>query len=129
MKLGFWTLYDVDWTNEEIARRAADLGYQGVDLRVTAPGRTPGIGENLNLQSSLQDIERIKQAFAQAGVEISSLNCYNSSPTTTSRSAFCNFKRKLGLGSTKWGSWYPLAIESTLIWSPPTSTLVPDRVL
>ena len=26
MKLGFWTLYDVDWTNEEIAQRAAALG-------------------------------------------------------------------------------------------------------
>src|SRR4051812_14271072 len=83
VKLAFWTLYDVDWTNDEIARRAAALGYHGVDLRVSARGRDPRIGENISLQSSVEEIERTQQAFAQAGVAISSLNCYNSSPTTT----------------------------------------------
>jgi sugar phosphate isomerase/epimerase len=95
VKLGFWTLYDVDWTNEEIARRAAALGYQGVDLRVTAPGREPGIGENLHLQSSPEDIERTRQAFARAGVEISSLNCYNRSPGTTEGAALAEFEREV----------------------------------
>src|SRR5579864_272340 len=82
MKLGFWTLYDVDWSNEEVARQAAALGYDGVDLRVTRPGRQLGIGENLTLESSIEDIERTRAAFSNAGVEISSLNCYNASPTT-----------------------------------------------
>src|SRR5215813_10112745 len=82
VKLGFWTLYDVDWTNEEIAHRAAALGYHGVDLRVTSLGRETRTGENISLQSSTDEIDRTRQAFAQAGVEISSLNCYNSSPTT-----------------------------------------------
>ena len=63
VKLGFWTLYDVDWTNEEIAQRAAALGYQGVDLRVTSPGKTPGIGENLSLDSSDEEIARTRSAF------------------------------------------------------------------
>ena len=48
MKLGFWTLYDVEWTNEEIAQRAAALGYKGVDLRVVVPGVKLGVGVNLN---------------------------------------------------------------------------------
>jgi sugar phosphate isomerase/epimerase len=95
VKLGFWTLYDVDWTNDEIARKAAALGYQGVDLRVTAPGRTPGIGENLTLQSNTEDIERTKQAFAAANVEISSLNCYNASPTTIDAAAIEPFETQL----------------------------------
>ena len=70
MKFGFWTLYDVAWTNEEIAQRAAALGYQGVDLRVTSPGKTPGIGENLTLDSSEEDIARTRSAFDRADVEI-----------------------------------------------------------
>ncbi|MBV9582578.1 MAG: sugar phosphate isomerase/epimerase [Chloroflexi bacterium] len=95
MKLGFWTLYDVDWTNAEIARKAADLGYQGVDLRVTAPGRNSGMGENLTLQASQQDIDDTKRVFAEAGVEISSLNCYNSSPTTIDTSALAAFESEI----------------------------------
>jgi sugar phosphate isomerase/epimerase len=95
VKLGFWTLYDVDWTNDEIARKAAALGYQGVDLRVTAPGRNPGIGENLTLQSSTEDIERTKQAFAAANVAISSLNCYNASPTSIDAAAIEPFEAQL----------------------------------
>jgi sugar phosphate isomerase/epimerase len=97
VKLGFWTLYDVDWTNEEIAQRAAALGYQGVDLRVTAPGKQPGIGENLSLESSAEDIERTKLAFARAGVEISSLNCYNSSPAAGDTAAFAAFEKEMRL--------------------------------
>ena len=95
MKLGFWTLYDVDWSNEEIAQRAAALGFDGVDLRVTRPGREPGIGENLQLESSTEDIERTKRAFAQARVEISSLNCYNSSPSTIDAAALDSFEQEI----------------------------------
>ena len=83
MKLGFWTLYDVDWTNVEIAQRAAALEYDGVDLRVAAPGKTPGIGDNLSLSSTDQEVARIRDVFAQANVEISSLNCYNDSPSVS----------------------------------------------
>jgi sugar phosphate isomerase/epimerase len=95
VKLGFWTLYDVDWTNEQVAQKAAELGYQGVDLRVTAPGRKPGIGENLTLDSSDAHIERTRQAFARAGVEISSLNCYNSSPSTTGLVELAAFEQEI----------------------------------
>jgi sugar phosphate isomerase/epimerase len=95
MKLGFWALYDVDWSNEEIARRAAALGYQGVDLRVAAPGRPMAVGDNLSLQSSDADVERTKQAFARAGVEISSLNCYNSSPAAADATAYAAFEDEI----------------------------------
>ena len=95
MKLGFWTLYDVDWTNEEIAQRAAALGYHGVDLRVAAPGRDLRIGENVSLQSGADAIESTIQSFARAGVEISSLNCYNSSPTTTDAMALGKFEDEI----------------------------------
>ena len=88
MKLGFWTLYDVDWTNAEIAQRAAALDYDGVDLRVAAPGKAPGIGDNLSLESSDDELASLRDAFARADVEISSLNCYNDSPATGEYAAF-----------------------------------------
>ena len=46
---------------------------------------------------------------------------------TISRSAFCSFRMKLGLASTKWGSWYPRAMASTAIRSPPTSFAMEAR--
>ncbi|HEX8967996.1 MAG TPA: sugar phosphate isomerase/epimerase [Chloroflexota bacterium] len=95
MKLGFWSLYDVDWTNEEIAQRAAALGYDGVDLRVATPGMKPGFGDNLSIESTADDIERTKAAFAGAGVEISSLNCYNASPATGTTAAVASFEKEL----------------------------------
>ena len=95
MKLGFWSLYDVKWTNEEIANRAAALGYDGVDLRVTAPGVEPRVGDNLSLLATDADIARTRQAFARAAVEISSLNCYNSTPSTTDAAAFAAFQNEI----------------------------------
>src|SRR5688572_29470323 len=44
-----------------------------------------------------------------------------SRPTATSTSAFWSLRMKLGLASTKCGSWYPFASGSTVTWSPPTS--------
>src|SRR5512132_833078 len=44
-----------------------------------------------------------------------------------SRSALLSLMTKLGLASTKCGSWYPLAMESTVILSPPTSEAMEAR--
>src|SRR6266542_1512745 len=95
VKLGFWTLYDVDWTNEEIAQRAAALGYQGVDLRVVAPGRTRKVGDNLSLDSTDEEIASTRDAFARANVEISSLNCYNGSPSAADAGAYAAFEKEI----------------------------------
>jgi sugar phosphate isomerase/epimerase len=95
LKLGFWTLYDVDWTNAEIAQRAASLGYQGVDLRVTAPAKQRTIGDNLSLDATDEEIATTRAAFAQANVEISSLNCYNDSPSAADASAYAAFERQI----------------------------------
>ena len=95
MKLGFWTLYDVDWTNEEIAERAAALGYHGVDLRVVAPAATLKIGDNLSLDSTDEEIASTRQAFARANVEISSLNCYNGSPSQGDAAAYAAFEKEM----------------------------------
>jgi sugar phosphate isomerase/epimerase len=95
MKLGFWTLYDVEWTNEEIAQRAATLGYRGVDLRVAAPGVQPGVGVNLSLDSTDAEIASTRQAFARANVEISSLNCYNGSPSVGDAPAYAAFEKEI----------------------------------
>ena len=97
MKLGFWTLYDVDWTNDEIAQRAAALGYQGVDLRVTAPGpgKQRSIGDNLTLDSTDDEIAATSAAFARANVEIASLNCYNDSPSAADAAAYAAFEGQI----------------------------------
>jgi sugar phosphate isomerase/epimerase len=95
VKLGFWTLYDVAWTNEEIAERAAALGYRGVDLRVASPGVEPSVGDNLSLDATDEEIARTRQAFARAQVEISSLNCYNSSPARGDAAAYAALEQEI----------------------------------
>src|SRR5712691_4080654 len=78
MKLSFWTLGMPPWSNAETAKHAAELGLDGVDLRVTrAENGKPADRGNLCLESSEADIEATKKAFASAGVEISSLLLYN----------------------------------------------------
>jgi len=95
VKLGFWTLYDVEWTNAEIAQRASALGYAGVDLRVAAPGVKLGVGDNLSLESTDEQIASTRQAFARANVEISSLNCYNGSPSQGDAAAYAAFEKEI----------------------------------
>src|SRR5438477_2168153 len=78
MKVGFWTLGMPPWSNAETARRAAELGYDGVDLRCTRPenGRPSDFG-NLSIESTEAEVAETRKVFADAGVEISSLLCYN----------------------------------------------------
>src|SRR5262249_56400303 len=45
----------------------------------------------------------------------------------SSRSAERSLTMKLGLGSTKWASWSPEAIDITSAWSPPTSCAIDPR--
>src|SRR5438093_8516704 len=51
----------------------------------------------------------------------------SSRPTAFSRSALLSLRTKLGLASTKWGSWYPRESDSALILSPPTSRAIAAR--
>ena len=78
VRLSFWTLNMPDAAPGSVARRAAELGYQGVDLRCTRPdehGR-PSRGGVLAVTSSDTEIEEVRVAFAAAGVAIASLLCY-----------------------------------------------------
>jgi len=78
MKIGFWTLGMPPWSNDEVARRAAALGYDGVDLRCTRPENgKPADNGNLCIESTEAEVEATKKAFADADVEISSLLGYN----------------------------------------------------
>jgi sugar phosphate isomerase/epimerase len=99
MKLGFWMLGMPDWTNEEIAQRAAAHGYSGVDLRCQQRdvGRPSVRPMNISIDSDDGEIERTKAAFATADVEISSLLCYNPSPCTGDKRAWEIFEQELAL--------------------------------
>lgn len=79
MKLGFWTRgMPPEWTAAEYPAKAAAHGYQGVDLRCTAlVNGAPADAGQLTLQTPEAEIAEIVDAFAAAGVEISSLLCYN----------------------------------------------------
>lgn len=69
MKLSFWTLGMPAWTNAEFAERASQLGYGGIDLRVTNGG-------NLAIDSSAEEIDEVMRTYASKGVEIASLLAY-----------------------------------------------------
>src|SRR5436189_6058416 len=69
MKLSFWTLGMPAWSNPEFADRASELGYGGVDLRVTNGG-------NLSMDSSEVEIDSVMEAYKAMGVEIASLLAY-----------------------------------------------------
>lgn len=97
MKIGFWTLLqvDADWPNERIAREAAARGYHGVDLRVARTDGLETLGANVRLDSDAAEIQRIRAAYADAGVEIASLNCYNGSPRASDDAKWLDYRDSL----------------------------------
>lgn len=69
MKLSFWTLGMPAWSNPEFADRAAQLGYGGIDLRLTNGG-------NVTMESSEAEIDDVMRTYAAKGVGIASLLAY-----------------------------------------------------
>lgn len=78
VKLGFWALGLPNWNNRELARRAAEFGYDGVDLRCTRPGRggRPSGSGNVCIGTSRDEVDAIRAAFEAWHVEVASLLCY-----------------------------------------------------
>jgi sugar phosphate isomerase/epimerase len=67
-----------EWPALEFPRQARAYGYHGVDLRCTAlVNGVPADGGQLTLQTPEAEVAALVDAFAQAGVEIASLLCYN----------------------------------------------------
>lgn len=64
MKLAFSTVACPEWTLEEVAAKAAQMGYQGVELRTLGPGNT-----QLACEPAQSDPAKIRRIFADAGVE------------------------------------------------------------
>jgi sugar phosphate isomerase/epimerase len=96
MKLGFWEFEFHGDTNAELAEKAARLGYDGVDLRVARrDGRPSTLPSQLAVDSPDEDVAATRRAFETAGVEISSLLCYNTSPTTTDRAKWTAYEQEL----------------------------------
>jgi sugar phosphate isomerase/epimerase len=81
VKLAFWEFGIPDWDAEELARQAAVLGYQGVDLRVRPTDEGPAQGAGLTLDSTAESLSSLSAAFAAAHVEVSSLLCPLGSPS------------------------------------------------
>src|SRR6266542_3607994 len=69
MKLSFWTLGMPAWSNTEFAQKAAELGYGGIDLRLTNGG-------NLSMESSEAEIDAVVRTYAAEGINIASLLAY-----------------------------------------------------
>lgn len=63
MKVGFWTLGMPRWSNAELAQRASELGYKGVNL-----GRR-NLGEH-GFEASQEEMNEVMRTFSQAGVEV-----------------------------------------------------------
>jgi len=75
MKLSFTTMATPKLDGAEAIKTAAKYGYNGVDLRVSDV-----MGE-LSLNSTLQEINELKNIFSMEGIEPSGLLCYNEAGT------------------------------------------------
>jgi sugar phosphate isomerase/epimerase len=69
MKLAFGTLGCPDWTIDEVVAKAADYGYEGVELRGV-------LGEHIAPDEKPAEKTRIRGLFEAAGVEIAAINAY-----------------------------------------------------
>ena len=67
MKLGFSTLGCPEWSLEQVTAAATDLGYDGVELRLLD-------GEIIPPDLAAGERQRLKRAFAAAGVQIACLD-------------------------------------------------------
>jgi sugar phosphate isomerase/epimerase len=72
MKLSFSTLGCPEWTLEQIARKAREYGYDGVELRVADDG------VHLSPEAPPAEVERAAGLFRDAGVPVVSLCGYAS---------------------------------------------------
>lgn len=98
MKLGFWEFEFHADTNAGLAKKAAELGYDGVDIRVARrDGRPSTLPSQLAVDSPAADIAATRRAFEAAGVEISSLLCYNTSPTSLDPAAWQAYEQEVVL--------------------------------
>jgi len=68
MKLSFMTFVCPEWTIEQAVAFAREAGYDGIEIRVDA-----GHAHGISSASSAEDRRRVKELFAQAGVEIPSV--------------------------------------------------------
>ena len=71
MKLSFTTLATPELNGVEAVKLAAEIGYDGVDLRVS-----DNRGE-VTLGSGAREINEIREALESEGITLSSLLCYN----------------------------------------------------
>lgn len=79
IKLAFSTTACPQWTIEEVVRRAAEMGYQGVELRTLGAGSS-----SLACDPALGDAKKIAGQFKAAGVEPV---CLSTSVTLNHRSS------------------------------------------
>jgi sugar phosphate isomerase/epimerase len=73
MKLSFTTMSTPGLGVLKSAKLAAQYGYDGIDLRIS-----DYLGE-LNLKSSLKEINEVKNQISSEGIQLSGLLCYNKS--------------------------------------------------
>ena len=70
MKLSFSTLGCPEWDLDQIAANAADMGYDGVELRGIA-------GEHIGPEETPKEYDRVRKLFEKSGVEIACVMGYS----------------------------------------------------
>jgi sugar phosphate isomerase/epimerase len=81
IKLAFSTVACPDWTIEKVAQQAAEMGYQGVELRTLGPGSS-----GLACDPALSDPAKVGQVLKSHGIEpvclSTSLSLHHNDPSS-----------------------------------------------
>lgn len=97
MKFAFSTVACPDWTIEKVAQQAAEMGYDGVELRTLGPG-----GSGLASDPALGDPDKVRAALQERGVQpvcLSTSWAVYHRQTTMARDAHWQIRHSLELAS------------------------------
>jgi sugar phosphate isomerase/epimerase len=102
IKLAFSTVACPDWTLEDVARRAQEMGYQGVELRTLGANSGGSASGGIAADPALTDPAKVAGVFKAFGVEpvcLSTSVAFNHRSVSDGRAALRDARQSIDLAS------------------------------